>query len=280
MTFQPSVPLTGIGGWKLLQRTETRQREVFATSPELVRELEYFRDNITSATTADALVSDRRLLRVALGAFGLEDEIDKAALVRKALEGGSASDSFAARLVDPKWKRFAKAFGYGDILGARVGREGFADTITAAYQDRRFEIAVGDSDDSLRLALNFRREISRYANGDEPDGYTWFEALGDRPVRSVLETALGFPSEFGKLDIDRQRDDMRSRLSDVTGDTSLAVFNDPEAVEKVITRFLARTTAAAGPSASTPGYAALTLLNSALGVGGGATQGLLLSNAG
>lgn len=278
MTFQPSVPLGGIGGWKLLQRTEASQREVFAKSPDLARELQYFRDNIAAADTAEALVSDRRLLRVALGAFGLEDEIDKGAFIRKALEGGSTSDSFAGRLVDPKWKRFSKAFGYGDLAGTRVGFGTFPDTIAAAYETQRFETAVGDSDENLRLALYFRREISRHANGAEPDGYTWFEALGDTPLRTVLEKALGLPSSFGQLDIDRQRDEMRSRLDDLVGDSSLAVFNDPEAVEKVITRYLARAEAENGPNASTPGYGALTLLQGALGVGSGATAGLLLSN--
>lgn len=278
MSFQPSVPLSGVGGWKLLQRTEARQREVFATSPQLARELEYFRANIAEADTAEKLVSDRRLLKVALGAFGLEDGINKGALIRKALEGGSESDSFAARLVDPKWKRFAKAFGYGDIFGTRVKREVFPNEITSAYKDRSFELAVGESDENLRLALNFRREIARHANGAAPDGFTWFEALGDRPVRAVLEKALGFPSSFGQLDIDRQRDDMRAKLDALVGDTSLAAFNDPEVVERVLTRFLARAEAENGPSATTRGAAALTLLNGAFGVGGGATAGLLLSN--
>ena len=280
MSFLPSVPLTGIGGWKLLQRTEATQREIFGRNADLSRDIAYFKENIAEADTAEKLVSDPRLLRVALGAFGLEEEAYKKALVRKVLEDGSTDpQGFAVRLVDPKWKRFAAAFGYGDIIGAQVGREGFGTTITDAYADQKFQDAVGESDGSLQLALNFRREITRYANGGAPDGYTWFEALGDKPVRAVLESAFGLPSDFGKLDIDRQRDDMRDRLSDIAGSTSLAAFNDEAVVDKVLSRFLARSAAEAGYDANTRGATALTLLSSG-GVGGGATAGLLLSNAG
>ena len=281
MSFQPSVPLSGVGGWALLKRTEEAQREAFGKGPALARDIEYFKENIAAADTAEKLVADSRLLKVALGAFGLEEEAFKKALIRKALEDGStASDSLAVRLVDSKWKRFVGAFGYGDIIGAQVAVPGFAEKITEAYESRAFDAAVGDSDDTLRLALNFRREITRYANGAEPDGYTWFEVLGDKPVRAVLESAFGLPSDFGSLDIDRQRGDMRDKLSDLAGDSSLAVFNDPEVVEAALTRFLARSAAANGPNANTPGATALTLLSSSVGVGGGAVAGLLLSNAG
>lgn len=280
MSFLPSVPLTGIGGWKLLQRTETVQREIFAKNAELSRDIAYFKENISKADTAEKLVADSRLLKVALGAFGLEEEAYKKALVRKVLEDGSTDpQGFAARLVDPKWKRFAAAFGYGDLIGSQTWWDTAMNKVADAYADQKFQEAVGESDESLRLALNFRRDIARYANGEQPDGYTWFEALGDRPVRAVLEKAFNLPSDFGKLDIDRQREDMRDRLRDISGSSSLAAFNDPEVVEKVLNRYLARSAAEAGFNASTPGATALTLLSSG-GVGGGATAGLLLSNAG
>lgn len=280
MSFQPSVPLTGIGGWRLLQKTEATQRAAFANTPTMKRDIEHFRANIAEAATAADLVADPKLLRVALGAFGLEDEAGKFALIRRALEDGvTDSGSFANRMVDPKWKRFVAAFGYGDAAGAQVKRAGFAEEVTSAYEARQFETALGESDDSLRLALNFRREIQRFADGASPDGYTWFEALGDRPVRAVLEGAFGLPTSFGKLDIDQQRAAMKDKTRALLGDSSLAVFKDEAAVDKLLTRYLARTAAANGPSASTPGATALTLLSSS-GLGAGATLGLVISNGG
>ncbi|MFT4793418.1 MAG: hypothetical protein ACJAVR_001755 [Paracoccaceae bacterium] len=280
MSFQPSVPLTGVGGWKLLQRTEATQRAAFSNTPTVKRDVEHFRAKIADTTTAAELVADPQLLRVALGAFGLEDEAGKFALIRRALEDGvTDKSSLANRMVDPKWKRFVSAFGFGDGSGGQVARTGFAEEIASAYEARQFETALGESDDSLRLALNFRREIQRFADGASPDGYTWFEALGDRPVRAVLEGAFGLPSSFGKLDIDQQRDAMKDKTTALLGSSSLAVFKEEGAVDKLLTRYLARVSAESGPSATTPGATALTLLTSS-GFGAGATFGLLLSNGG
>lgn len=279
MSFQPSVSLSGIGGWRLLQKTEATQRAAFANTPSVKRDIAHFHANIADAATAADLVADPKLLRVALGAFGLEAEAGKFALIRRALEDGvTESDSFANRMVDSKWKRFVAAFGYGDASGAQVARPGFAQEVASAYETRQFETALGESDDSLRLALNFKREIQRFADGAAPDGYTWFEALGDRPVRAVLEGAFGLPSSFGKLDIDQQRSTMKDKTQALLGSSSLAVFKDEAAVDKLLTRYLARIAAENGPSATTRGATALTLL-SASGVGAGATLGLILSNA-
>ena len=73
MNFTPVVPLGGLSGWALLSRTSERQTDLFNKSPQIVRDTEYFEQNIAKITTAEGLVSDRRLLRVALGAFGLQE---------------------------------------------------------------------------------------------------------------------------------------------------------------------------------------------------------------
>ena len=48
--------------------------DTFTKSIELKRDTEYFQEKISSITSAEELVSDRRLLTVALGAFGLQDD--------------------------------------------------------------------------------------------------------------------------------------------------------------------------------------------------------------
>ena len=98
MSFQPAIGVGGLSGWRILEATSARQRETFERSPQLLRNIEYFRENISSAQTAEALVKDRRLLTVALGAFGLTEEIGKRAFVQKMLEGGTEdSGSLANR---------------------------------------------------------------------------------------------------------------------------------------------------------------------------------------
>lgn len=282
MSFAPLLPATGFVGYKLLLATEATQREIFEKQPEMRRDIDYFVENIANVTTAEELVSDRRLLRVALGAFGMDDEIDKRAFLRRMLEEGTeSSDAFAKKFVDPAYTRFADAFGFGNSGGAQTGRAGFATAITEAYAERQFEIAVGEQDETLRLALNFRREISTYANASDPDSTAWFSAMGDQAIRAVLEGALGLSSQIGSIDIDIQHSAFREASNKTFGSTSMAVFQDPEQVDAALRRFIARRTAEQGPSASTPGAVALTLLsNASSGFGASASQNLLLSNLG
>lgn len=278
--FAPLLPASGVVGFKILEQTELAQRQVFDRQPEIAREVAYFRDTIATVETAEDLVGDRRLLRVALGAFGLDDEINKQAFIRRILEDGTErDDAFANRLVDPRYQRLAETFGFGNLVGAQTGRIGFADQIVSAYSERQFEISVGEQDDSLRLALNFRREIAQYANSSDPDGTAWFSVMGDLPVRRVFEGALGLSSSFGQLELERQRSDLRALNDRVFGDTSLAVFQDPEQVNRIIERFLVRETALNGPSPSTPGFTALSLLSGgSAGFGDFGIQNIVLSS--
>lgn len=279
MSFLPLLPAGGPTGYALLTRTESAQRAVFDRKPEIERDVAAFRERIGEVDSAAALVADRQLLRVALGAFGLDDEIGKIAFIRRILEEPSADPaSLSNRLVDPRYRKLAAAFGFGDIPGGQTAFAGFADRIAAAYKERSFEVAVGDQNADLRLALNFRREIAAYAAAADPEGTAWFSVMGDRPVRAVFEAAFGLPESFGKLDIDRQRDTLRSLNRREFGGRGLDVFADPERVETVINRFLARRAAEAGPTPSTPGFAALSILSArSTGVGGATLTGLLTS---
>ena len=87
--------------------------------------------------------------------------------------------------------------------------------------------------------MNFRREIADLA-AQGADGASWFNVLGSKPLRQVLEKAYGLPAAFGQIDIDQQREVMSDKTGALFGTDTLAAFKDPAAVEKVINRFLAR----------------------------------------
>ncbi len=173
------------------------------------------------------------------------------------------------RLTDKSYRQLAQTFGFGNAGGARTADAGFAAKIVAAYKTRAFETAVGDSDNDLRLAMNFRREIADLSAGD---GGSWYSVLGSKPLRQVFEKALGLPAEFAQIDIDQQRDVLADKSAALFGNDDLTVYQDPAAVERLVDRFLARSQAEAGPSASTRGATALTLLQNA---SASASNGLL-----
>jgi len=75
MSFGPVIPVGGYAGWRFLQRTVEVQKERFVASAKMQRDEAYFRDRIGGISSAEELVADRRLLQIALGAFGLGEDI-------------------------------------------------------------------------------------------------------------------------------------------------------------------------------------------------------------
>ncbi len=277
MPFQPVVPLDGYIGWRFLQRTLDRQVEAFDKSPEIERDVAYFRENILSATNVEDLVTDRRLLAVALGAFGLQDESNKQALVRKVLEEGTLeTTSFANRLNNSQYKDLAKAFSYGNL--GFFPDAAFVDDIVAKYKQNAFEAAVGEVNGDMRLALNFERKIQDLAADTGSEKTIWFKVLGDKPLRAIFEKAYNLPTEFSQLDVDKQQEIFAEKTRKLYGESAVSVFSDPKNVEDLIRQFQVRSQIANGPSALTPGFAGLAVLQASSGFGASATENLLLSN--
>jgi hypothetical protein len=265
MTYTPALPLTGYAGWVFLKRTAATQQAVLNAQPEIKRDEAYFRENIGKIDTAEELVKDRRLLKVALGAFGLENDINSKAFIQKVLEGGTLkSDSLANKLADKQYQKLSAAFGFGDFATPRSKISDFPDKILAAYKTRSFEVAVGEQNDDLRLAMNAEREVaSLAAKTTTSNDARWYSVLGSTPMRRVFEKALGLPTTFSALDIDRQLEIMKEKSQAQLGTDQIADFDDAATMEKLVRRFLIRSEAEAYTS-QYGASAALTLMSNAV----------------
>lgn len=263
MTFQPAIPMPGLAGWQFLTRTRETQEQALKADATTQRDVDYFRENIGSIRTAEDLVSDRRLLNVALTAFGLEDEIDSKYLIQKVLEEGVLdTSSLANRFADSRFKEISKAFGFGDFDTPNTVLSTFPDEIIERYHTQNFEKAVGASDETLRLALNFQNHISDVATSSLSEDGKWFTVLGNAPMRSVVETAFGLPSSFASLDLDRQLEVLKDKASTFLGDENISALTDDAKTEKLIRLFLIRSDAQASISMNSGAGAALQLLQS------------------
>ncbi len=263
MTFQPTIPLSGNAGWAFLQRTRDIQQEAFLQAPALKRDTDYFRENISNVTTAAELVDDRRLLTVALGAFGLDDDLPNKFFIQKVLEEGTLDpESFANKLSDKRYAQLSEAFGF-DLQPPNSALSTFADQIISQFEVRQFEIAVGEQDESMRLALGVEREIAALVASDTTDDGLWFTVMANPPLRSVFEGALRLPSELGALDVDRQLEILKDKSLSVFGDSSVRQFEDPEKQEELIRRFLFSSEAAGVGASTIRGSVALSLLQTA-----------------
>ena len=263
MIFQPVIVGPGLVGWNFLQATYDSQFEAFNRDPVLQRDTEYFAEKIGDVFTAQELVADRRLLGVALGAFGLEDDLNSQAFIQKILEDGTGDDAaLANRLADDRYRQFSDAFGFGPGEIPRTLSETRMADIVDLFQEQSFEVAVGQQDENLRIALFGQRELDKLALDPMSEDAKWFTIMALPPLRTMFERALGLPSNIALIDIDKQLETFKDRASVVFGDSSVSQFTDPDSVEKLTNRYLARAQIDSFNAGFSSGSIALTLLRS------------------
>jgi hypothetical protein len=216
------------------------------------------------------ILSDPALRTVFTSTFGLTRSFDRMNLDQQitALREGArdafgeaAASQFAdsARITD-LMARYSEAVAFDDDGLRAVEVPGFADQILQRFDRQQFELAVGEQDSDLRLALNLERELPGIANAGTSDTTAWLTVLGLPPLRSVFETAFSMPDSIGTLDLDQQLTEFRNAAERVLGSSEISQFSDPDRVEDLIRTFTLRSQIAAGPSFLTRGASAVILL--------------------
>lgn len=264
MSFSPLLPASGYAGWLFLKRTEARQLDAFVKQPVSLRETAYFREKIPTIATAEELVADPRLLRIALTAFGLESDMPNKYFIRRVLEDGTLrTEALSNRLADKRYAAFSRAFGFGDFPVPRTKLSDFADKILERFREKEFQVAVGEQNPDFRLALNAETQLREVAGSNASDQSKWFTILGSPPLRQVFEKAFGLPAAFAAIDIDKQVETLKARARSAFGDESVAQFSGKDRMEELVRLFIVRFEVAAitgGPSSS---QTALILLQQA-----------------
>lgn len=269
MSYAVQLGMGGYLGWKLLERTADKQMTTFQNDLQIRRSSDYFAEKMPAVKQADELVSDYRLLQVALRAFGLDNDIANKAFITKVLEADpSDSDSFVNRLSDKRYLSLNKALG---LTATSVGTAGNTpgnaqaapdiDAILDLYVTRSFEKNIGERHQEIEIAMNARRELGQMAKSDVSNNAKWYQILASKPLRQVFEGALGLGSSFGRMPIDRQHSEIQIRLERLTGSSDVSQFADPENLEKVLKYYLIRSQIN-NVDVSSPYAAALTILRS------------------
>lgn len=262
MSFQPVIPFSGYAGWAFLKRTMATQQATLDSTAAAKRDEAYFRTNIGKIDSAEELIADRRLLSVALTAFGLEGDINNKAFIRKVLEDGTlAKDSLANRLANKQYQKLSAAFGFGDQVVPLNKLTGFADKILPQYSTQKFEAAVGEQNNEYRVALNAEREIAALATKTSTEDAKWYTVLGSSPLREAFQTALGLPSSFAAIDLDKQLEMIKVKAKSVFGADTISQFADATKMEKLVRTYIVRAEIGAVNSGTSARSAALQLLS-------------------
>lgn len=248
-------------GWRLLSRTADQQKAIIAAEPQVARDAEHFRQNITQVTKAEDLVADYRMLSVALKAYGLEGDIGNRAFIRKVLESDlSDPKSLANRLSDSRYADLARSFGFAKATPATQTDITLADRISTAHLQAEFELRVGEADNDMRIALHAQRELASIAKGEGSEAGKWYQILGSPPLAQFVQTAFGFGSNLVKLPIDSQVTALQSSAKRYLGVTDIAQLAEPAVLERAIGLYLARAQLDGGGGGSNRFSNALTLL--------------------
>lgn len=259
--YQPVLVSSGLVGWQFLQRTYDEQLSAFSGSAAIKRDTDHFAENIGSVRTANDLVADRQMLTVALGAFGLQDDIDNRFFIEKMLgEGTTADDALANRFTDTRYRDFSAAFGLGPGEVSQTSRADFAATVIQRFEANSFEVAAGEQDDTMRVALYAERVLPDLVAGDGSDAQKWFSIMGQPPLRSLFETAFGLPDAFGQADIDFQLGVFEDRAARLFGASSPAEFSKKENLDQLVNAFFARSQIESGGAGTSSAAIALSLI--------------------
>jgi hypothetical protein len=156
------VGLSGASGWKSLEKTLTKRLDMYARAPDVAREIEYFKANIGKVKTAEDLTKDYRLYSFALRAHGLDSQINSQALMRKVLESDpDSTSSYAYKMTDPKFRDFARSFGFGSSASALNANTEKVEDALLTYIKKEFTRVKGETineSDSLQ-----QRRIAAFA---------------------------------------------------------------------------------------------------------------------
>ncbi|MFT4015191.1 MAG: DUF1217 domain-containing protein [Paracoccus sp. (in: a-proteobacteria)] len=259
MTYDVQLGSGGFSGWKLLEKTQERQQAIFAKDRQIVSAQDYFSKNLPAVQKAEYFVKDYKLLSVALRAFGLDADLPNKAYIKKVLESDpSDKTSFVNRISDKRYLKLNMALGFGGSDSTTATQD--SKPILNAYVLRSFEKNIGERYQDIELALNAKRELPELASSTSSENAKWYQIIASKPLRLVMESALGLSSSFTSLPVERQLTEMKTRFSRVMGTDSLAALSNTENLDKLVKTYLIRSQLSSSPSS--PRSVALTLLRS------------------
>lgn len=259
MTYNVQVGSGGYVGWKILERSMSRQKEAFSQTASEKSAKDYFTKNIADVKTADELVGNYKLLKLTLRAFGLDADLSNRFFIKKVLESDPNDESsLVNRLADKRYLQMNQ-----EMKLNSSDSSGSIDTasIISLYDQRSFEKNIGERYPDIELALNAQRELPKVASSTISDNAKWYQILGSKSLRKIFEVAYGLGSSFSALPIDRQLSEIKAKTTQFTGSESAGQFSTSSSVDTLIRRYLLRNQISSSASAS-PHANALTLLRS------------------
>ncbi|WP_227268461.1 DUF1217 domain-containing protein [Roseobacter weihaiensis] len=197
-----------------------------------------------------------------LDLFGFSQTVAARGLMERVLNSDpQSSTSLVNSLSDSRQRDLFDLFTFKETDTKRTYPAGFVEQVTQNYLDRQFEIQVGESDPTMRIALSLERELNQVINAGTNNDASWFSIMASPPLRQVFEGAFGLPSSFGSIDIDQQLSVMKDRSESFFGTSEVTDYADPDRLDELRQRYLLTSTTQALGTPSSANIASIILSN-------------------
>jgi hypothetical protein len=211
-------------------------------------EIDYFKTQMETITSADELLSNDRLVNFLLESQDIDPEsVTTDDLKQMFTSDLDDKDSYVNQQSDTAFAKIVSSFNFdidgnmtSDTLGTVQQRGDVYNTVNNYYR-QTMEEEQGDSNEGVRLALYFQRQAPTITSA--------YDILGDTALLSFFTSAYSLSDYFSSQDLEKQAATVKNFID-------LDQLTDPDYVEKIIQRFTALYDTENGTTDST----ALTIL--------------------
>jgi hypothetical protein len=204
--------------------------ELTTTKEAASKAASYYQENIQGVETLDDLLSDRGIIDVVIGAYGLDETVTDDFL--KQIFNSDLSDpkSFVNQQSSKKWAELVASFNFDsegnltrETLGTIQQRGETLETVNL-YMRQTLEENEGESSEAVRLALYFERTAPTITDA--------YEIIADEALTEVFRTIFGYTEDFANMDVDAQAKVINAQLE-------LSDLQDPKKLQRLIERYTA-----------------------------------------
>lgn len=227
------------------------KRDIFVKGVEkdviAKREIEAFKERIGQIKNVDELLKDREVYSFVMKSMGMEGEMFAKAMNKKIMTSDlEDKKSLVSRMTSRKYKELNVIMGFkpDGSAGDFFAKPEWVGDMVSRYVNQRIVDNQNANNPTVGTALTFKEKASTFKN--------WYSVLGDKDATTLLRTALGIPTDSGKMDIDAQARAFEKKMK-------IEDLQDPKKVDKIISKYNAISGAMQASQTLSP---ALTLFSS------------------
>jgi Protein of unknown function (DUF1217) len=187
-------------------------------------EIDYFRANVGKMKTPDEFLKNYRLLKFALTAYQMEDQLNYPARIKQILKDNpNDSASLVNRMTNATYKTMNADFNFFKGGVAKLSDKAFIDQLVSKFSSSQYQSTVSAGNSNVADALYFRNKIGTVTNT--------YQIIGDAVLFGVVKTALNIPNAAVTGDVKRLKQWIEGKLD-------MKKLKDTTYVNKMLDRFL------------------------------------------